>query len=571
MYFLGEAQPVPEKIRPGFDSITAKDAETYLKFLSSDLMEGRDTGTSTYDIAAEFAAALYRLWDIKPAGDYPPRVRSRIFEKSKKRKKKKERTYFQKVIMKKILDKKSSIILKKQYGNSVESKTFHLKTDYMDNTTIRGGFQKISAPAVFVGYGISEKSLNFDEYKGVDIKGKVVIMFSGTPQMGEDSPFMKGKLKEKYYPGLKQIRKDGWANPKFKLLTEKGALAVLEISTSDESDAVAKAVLRWKQLDDQEPIGKHDRLRLTLNDDSPYWSWDYIPRFWISKTMAKQILGIDGNQENTKGLENLAKQIGESLKPQSRELKGVFITIDNQYKTEIVSSQNVIAFIEGSHPELKNEVVIVGAHLDHIGRKGDYIYNGANDNASGSAGVLELAQAFSQNPVIPKRSILFALWTGEEQGMLGSRYYVENSYFPLDKTVAYLNMDMIGWLWEDKEIMASLFKRRGQEIPAEILEKIDLANFIMPGVADTSPEVFEAFRNCGCYVGGVLYLRKGGGQVGGSDYVPFARKKVPWAHLVTGSGKYTHHPGDSIDKIDFPLIQKISRYVYTIVFTLADQ
>lgn len=576
IYFLEKAEPVPEKIKTGFESITVKDSETYLRFLSSDLLEGRDTGTNMYDIAAEFAAVLFRLWEIKPAGDFPPPKRRNYFDTQKKqeKKKKRERTYFQEVLMKEFLESKSSITLHYRKGSSNKSRTFYPDMDYMDETDRPGSFEEISAPVVFVGFGISEKSIKFDEYKGIDVKGKIVLMFSGTPQEDKkDSPFQKGKLKEKYYPSISQIRKQGYTDPKMKLAEEKGAIAVLEVASSPPSRGVAGTALYLKKIkfNDEEPIVPGERRRLSLIKDAPYWSWDRLPKFWISYEMAEHILGFPGKGGNHSSPETLAKRINKNFKPQSRLLDGVFIKIKNTFKTKLVPTRNVLGYIEGSDPELKKEVVVIGAHLDHLGKRGDYIYNGANDNGSGSAAVLELAQAFTKNPVKPKRSILFALWTGEERGLLGSRYYVDNPYFPLEKTAAYLNMDMIGWEWEDKELLARFFKRRGYDMPEETLKKIDLSNFLMPSLAEDSTKMYETIKNCGRYLGITLFLRKSGGMIGGSDYVPFARKNIPWTHFSTGTSKHTHRPSDSIEKINFDMIRDVSRLIYTIAFTLADK
>jgi hypothetical protein len=574
MYFTGEPGPVPEKMKKGFDSISAEDAENYLKFLSSDLLEGRDTGTNTYDIAAQFAAVLLRMWEIKPAGDFPPRKRQRIFETQKKqdKEKKSERTYFQEMTMKEFLESERSITLYHRIGASNKTRTFYPDKDYINTTNRPGSFEEISAPIVFVGFGVSENSIKFDEYKGMDVKGKIVLMFSGFPREDkEDSPFNKGKLKEKYYPTVQQMRKQGFDSPKMKLAEEKGAVAVLEVTPSLKGRSISAITQQYRQINDEEPIIPGKSRSLSLNNSTPYWPWDRVPDFYISREMAELILGLPPKGKTGEQLEELAKKIEENFKPQSRELPGVFITIKNTFKTELVPSRNVLGFIEGSDAKLKDEVVIIGAHLDHLGKRGDYIYNGAADNGSGSAALLELAQAFALNPVKPKRSILFALWTGEEYGMLGSRYYTDYPYFPLEKTAAYLNMDMIGWEWEDKDLLTRLLKREGYEIPGKILEKIDPAKFLMPSLAEESEEMYETIKNCGEYMGFTLLLRKSGGMIGGSDHIPFARKNITWAHFSGGTKKHYHQPSDSIDKINFDMIRDVARLMYTIAFTYADK
>jgi len=574
MYFTEKVEPVPEKMKKGFDSISAGDAENYLKFLSSDLLEGRDTGTNTYDIAAEFAAVLFRMCGLKPAGDFPPRKRQSIFETQKQqdKEKKRERTFFQEVMMKEFLDIERSITLDHRKGVSSKTRTFYPDMDYINTTGRPGSFEEISAPVVFVGFGVSEKSIKFDEYKGMDVKGKIVLMFSGLPREDkEDSPFKKGKLKEKFYPTVQQMRKQGYTSPKMKLAEEKGAVAVLEVTPSAKGRSIIATLQHYKQVNDEEPIIPEKRRSLSLNNSTPYWSWDRMPDFYISREMAELILGMPPQGKAGEQLEELAKKIGENFKPQSRELPGVFITTKNTFRTEMVTSRNVLGFIEGSDAELKDEVVIIGAHLDHLGKRGDYIFNGASDNGSGSAAVLELAQAFALNPVKPKRSILFALWTGEEYGMLGSRYYTDHPYFPLEKTVAYLNMDVIGWEWENKDLLTRLLKRGGYDIPGKILEKIDPAKFLMPSLAEESEEMYETIKNCARYVEFTLFLRKSSGKVGGSDHVSFARKNITWTHFSGGIKNHNHQPGDSIDKINFDMIRDVSRLMYTIAFTYADK
>jgi hypothetical protein len=572
LYFVEKTEPVPEKMKPGFDSITAADAESYLRFLSSDLLEGRDTCSPGYNIAAEFAAALFRLWGLQPAGDFPPRKRPNPYDllKTPDKKPNPTRTYFQDVFMKEFFDNDFSITGYYREKSSSQLKTFQPDIDYISPYEIPGNFEEITASVVFVGYGISEKSIDFDEYQGLDVKGKIVLMFGGLPRdEQEDSPFKKGKLKEKYYPDLQQRFRQGWVDPKQKLAEEKGALAVLEVSSSAKGGSIAQTTRMWETINDEEPIIPGEERSLSLLDNQPYWSWDRLPQLWISYQMADQILAFADNRDHD-SLEALAKKIDKDLKPRSRHLDGVSIAIKNRFKTKLVRCLNVLGFIEGSDPELKKEVVVIGAHLDHLGKRGDYIFNGADDNGSGSAAVLELAQAFALNPVKPKRSILFALWTGEEKGMLGSRFYADNPYYPLEKTLAYLNADTIGRAWE-KDFFINSFKRRNIILPEETLKKIDFSNFLTPSLAEDSPYLYETVKNCGRCLGITLLLRKSGGNVGGSDFVPFARKKIPWTHISSGGSKELHQPGDSIDKIDFEIIRKVSQLLYTIAFTVSDQ
>jgi Zn-dependent M28 family amino/carboxypeptidase len=202
--------------------------------------------------------------------------------------------------------------------------------------------------------------------------------------------------------------------------------------------------------------------------------WESLPTCRISREMANAILGYSEND-----VDSLKAKIEKEMEPQSYELLGVTLTLSQTAESKLVQCHNVLGYIEGSDPELKDEVIVIGAHLDHLGQRGDYIYNGADDNGSGSVGVMECAEAFALNPVKPKRSILFALWTGEEKGLLGSRYYVNHPYFPIEKTVVCLNMDMISRTYTKQQLkmMGNMF---GEDIPKEALEKIDAQRFVRP-------------------------------------------------------------------------------------------
>ena len=196
---VNEIQPVPEKVKVGFESITGKDATAYLAFLSSDLLEGRDTATKGYEIAAEYAASLFKVWGIDPAGDP---VRSRVsmgrMPPPQQTAVQPSRSYFQNIVFKETLGRESSASVTWKKGLMAKSKSFQDNADYSYSASEN---QSITAPIVFVGYGIQESSLKFDEYKNIDVKGKFVLMLSEAPGKNDpESPFNKGDLKEKYYP-----------------------------------------------------------------------------------------------------------------------------------------------------------------------------------------------------------------------------------------------------------------------------------------------------------------------------------------------------------------------------------
>jgi hypothetical protein len=418
---------------------------------------------------------------------------------------------------------------------------------------------------VFVGYGIQEKSLKFDEYKNMDVKGKIVMMLSETP--GKDdpkSPFRKGKLMRKYYPPRMMMR---MGNPKARLAKELGAVAVLMVENSPKNNPeVARRILDSQRIDDERPIfpGKARRIALIEGKGLPM-PWDTIPTIRISREMTDKILALVDQD-----IETLKSKIEENLKPHSMPLQGITFTVENKAKSKLVNCKNVVGYIEGSDPELKKEVIVIGAHLDHLGKRGDYIFNGADDDGSGSVGVMEIAEAFAKNPVKPKRSILFALWTGEEKGLLGSRHYVANPYFPLDKTVANLNLDMISRTWK-KDNLKMISRMFGMKLDKETLEKIDPKNFINVSYDADSPGLAAAVRANNDHVGLQVYLRESKEAMGGSDHAPFAMSDLPWAFFNAAITEDYHQPSDTVDKINPELMEKAIRLTYLTAFTLADK
>ena len=560
---VDETQPVPEKVKVGFESITGKDAVTYLKFLSDDLLEGRDTASEGYDIAALYAATMFELWGIKPAGDVErPRMDFRRMMQGQPPAQAK-RGYFQNIAFLENLGSEGHATLTWQKGQMQKTKTFLPDTDYTYNAS---GTESVTAPVVFVGYGIKESSLKFDEYKNVDVKGKFVMMLSEVPGKGDpESPFNKGELKEKYFPQRRpMMRRRRSPSPKFAFAKDMGAEAVLLVENSPEENGdVARQYLDGQRINDERTIYPGPRRRMSLADNIGQSRFrDSIPTIRISRKMANEILGmVDQNVETLKG------KIEETITSHSMALPGVTITIKNKTETKLVKSMNVLGYIEGTDPELKNEAIVIGAHMDHLGRRGDYIFNGADDDGSGSVGVMEIAEAFAKNPVKPKRSIVFALWTGEEKGLLGSRYYV--AYPFIEKTAVNLNLDMICREY-DKEMLARSSRRWG-EIGKDLLEKLDVKKYANFEFDANTPAIEDTVRENNKHVG--LHLRLEGSKeaTGGSDHAPFGQAKIPWSFFSAAMTEDYHQPSDSVDKVSADLMEKIIRLTYLAAFDLADK
>jgi hypothetical protein len=421
---------------------------------------------------------------------------------------------------------------------------------------------------VFAGYGISEKSIAYDDLAGIDVAGRVVMVLSDAPGRDDPaSPFQKKELKEKYFPAVPVMRRGGGDAAKLAALFQRGALAVLLVKNSlAEAGDVHWDILAREQVNDDKPILPDERKRLII-PGAKGMPWEGRSILRVSREMADAILEPAG--ETVAGLQ---KKIAAKYKPSSFAVKGASLRLSNQVRYQLLKSANVVAYIEGSDPKLKDQAVVIGAHLDHLGRKGEYIYNGAEDNASGACGVLAAARAMAMNPEKPRRSVVFCLWTGEEQGLLGSRWYVEHPLFSLEDSLAYLNLDMIALPWNEAGLrrMTRMLNVNGEEL----LKRIKPENFLPLSVAAPAPELKSALQAANRCVGfDILYRetpRSLDRMSGGSDHAPFAMAGRPWAFFISGMSDVYHTPADSMEKFGGATMEKVARLVYLAAFMLAD-
>lgn len=230
-------------------------------------------------------------------------------------------------------------------------------------------------------------------------------------------------------------------------------------------------------------------------------------------------------------------------------------------------ARNVIAVVPGSDPALGDEAVVVGAHVDHIGRRHGKVVPGADDNASGVAALLELAKAFAGSPA--KRTLVFAFWTAEEEGQFGSDWYVRHPRWPLGKTIAYVNLDTIGSAWTDAELR-KVIEQDEPPNADEFLQKVRRSFFVEPGLPSGVPRLEEALRRSASETGLAMRLDWTDGKSGGSDYRAFARKDVPFLRLF---GTYTpnyHEPTDTPSNLDFTQVERIAQFAFAAVRDLAN-
>jgi Zn-dependent M28 family amino/carboxypeptidase len=388
-----------------FQKIDAERIRAHVRFLSHDLLEGRGTGQRGGDIAAEYIATQFALDGLKPAGD--------------------NGTYMQKVPMVGItLAPETTFSLVPAKGSPRDLKFLSEYTAY-DET--QQGESNVNADIVYVGYGIQAPEYQWDDYKGADVKGKVLLMLLNEPT-SDDPKFFKGKALTYY---------GRWVY-KYEQAARKGAVGAILIHKTD------MASYPW------------DVVRNSDSGEKSYLKLDGSPKLqvasWIHLDAARGLAAMAGL--------DLDKMMADA---RSRDFRPVSLAIKLQAhmvsKVRPFESNNVIAMLPGSDAKLKTEAVMYTAHYDHLGIRpdmpGDNIYNGADDNASGGGVVLEIAHAYGTAAQHPRRSILFASVTAEEQGLLGSEYLGKHPPIPAGKIALDLNYDDIPPLGSPEEVEVS--------------------------------------------------------------------------------------------------------------------
>ncbi len=389
----------------GFSTIPEPKSENiraHVKFLASDLLEGRGTGQRGGDIAAEYIATQFALDGLQPAGD--------------------NGTYFQDVPMIGVKTlPETTFKLAPANGESLTLKNFD---EFVTNNESQTETADIDAPIVFVGYGIKAPEYNRDDYKGTDLKGKVALLFVNEP-ISDDPKFFKGKALTYY----------GRWTYKFEETARRGAVATLVIHRTD------LASYGWEVV------------RNSWGGERSYLRRDGTPKLqaasWIQLEVARKLVAMAGLD-----VDKLFQQA------QSRDLKPIELPVRLQAhvasKLRPFVSRNVIAELPGADPKWKDEAVLYTAHYDHLGidpnMKGDNIYNGAVDNGTGCGILLELARVWSIERTAPARAILFASVTAEEQGLLGSEYLGKHSPVPPAKISLDLNYDALAPIAGPEEV-----------------------------------------------------------------------------------------------------------------------
>jgi hypothetical protein len=507
----GGTSTVPKNLAVGYKAIQEGDLRADLTFLASDGLEGRMSLQPGDDAAAEWVASEFSKAGLMPAADG---------------------SFFQAVPLIEFRNDRAQSYVGLSRGGV--QKQWKFPDAY-------GAFPRdvdVTAPVVFAGFGITAPELNYDDYEGIDARGKIVLIFDHEPQETDPKSIFNGTGNTRY------------ATTRVKVLNAQahGAVGVLIVAEPNR-----------KHPSNQERvarIGGSITRAVPIPSQAIQGDELHTPSAVVSDAVGAELLPNPGAVQ---------RAIDADLKPQSRLLPDTIVTI--HYRNLAVPrtgvAQNVAGLLEGSDPSLKAETILISAHHDHDGSSGAQIWHGADDNGSGTVGVVELAHAFAANPVKPKRSILFVVFAAEERGLLGSFYMAAHPLRPLGTTRAMINFDMIGRNETPSDQTNGLI-----EIPADTTNRLNLIG------GTYSPEYRRAVEQENAPVGLVLDDRFDHESALNvffrSDQFPFVLKDVPAMWWFTGFHPDYHHTTDTPEKINYVKMAQILRLAYLTAFRFGD-
>lgn len=473
---------------------------SHLNYLASDKLEGRNTPSVGLDSAAAYIERAFISLGIPPA--YP--------------------TYRNSLGLSRVKLRPGALLsTRNAAGNTI---LYKIKADFIPFDF--SSDDSVSAPVVFAGYGLSIKEANYNSYKDLNVKGRVVVILTGVPVTNDSSSyFVKFPNDPKYS-----------VESKVRLAMEAGACGVVVITDPAKHILLNPVGYPWPELYKNFPL---DAAPWRLADTAQ----QRIPVFHVGEAFVNNVFG------GVNSFKQLISRLnsGESLKSLQPSL--TLISMKSTIYDEPISADNVAAVITGSDPDLNNQVIVIGAHYDHLGTlrrysKGDdHIFNGADDNASGTSAVLSIARDFSLQPVKPKRSVMFVLFAGEEKGLWGSRSFVQRPPVPISSFKAMLNLDMVSRAADTLYLEGS----------------------------SNSPELTQIVKEKNTKFGFKLITPKGNAFQGSSDHAPFAENGIPFVFFFTGIHKDYHRVTDEVSKCDFEKAAQVARLAFLTAWRISNE
>ena len=489
------------------ENITAAQLRDYLYFVASDEMEGRDTPSRGLDATAKFIGTMLSRWGFKPAGD--------------------NGTFFQKIALTRdLIDVDNNKL-------EVGDQKFMFGEDFF---RLGGNATAPNAPLVFAKDGWFVKSKGIDALNGVDAKGKVLVIYSTGFSRNTLTPFPKG-ITPADIAGAKGV---DWADP-MTYAKQKGAVGIILVSSPELQQ-------NWEQV--KRFLSRGGLYPEKLRDAGANQS---LPTLLVSNKVGEAIFASEsGNTTSTTAFDTKKTA-----------------NLSAMSKTETVMTQNVVALWEGSDAQLKSEMVAIGAHYDHVGinpnaKSEDKIWNGADDDGSGTVAVLSMAEALAKSPKRPKRSILLVWHAGEEKGLWGSEYFNKFPTVDIKKVITQLNIDMIGRSRKTDDA-----NPKNKELTGESEVYVIGSEMMSSKLGEITKSVNNSFLKLNYDYRyddpkdtNRFFFR--------SDHFNYAVNGIPVVFWFDGVHEDYHQPGDEPQKIDYDKMQKVSRTIFLTMWELAD-
>ncbi len=511
----------------GLQAITADAIKGQLEFLSSDWMEGRATSEKGSYLAADYIASMFKVFGVAPAGDagsFGGRMQ-RMAPPSGQggQQSTPQKSYFQNFTLVEVQPPSGSALsLKKGTQDYVfdEGVDFSVSRATMDI--------KFEAPLVFVGYGLVDKANGIDDFAGVDVKGKVIVRLTGFPGYNDNtSPMYKKLIGDNIRAQFEMSRK------KSESVNKLGVLGIIDLTINND---VTKRWGVYKFNNNMAPAESGPRT----NWSSMRLDGKEISSSPVTITITERVSNLiikEGGFDIARYEKDAA---AGTIKFKPVMIPGMNAALAVNVNSKRVNARNVIAYIEGENP---NEYVAVGAHMDHMGMDNGKIWNGADDNASGTVAVTTLAKAFAASGIKPKRSIVFCAWTGEEKGLFGSEYFtMYPSVGKISDYKFYMNFDMIARdaANDTAKNMAGITYTKAYPW----LEEITKSN--------TSQYKLNLKLN----------IRSQEAPTGGSDYTAFTENKIPVIAWMAAMHPDYHQPSDEVGLVNWNKMLDIIKLGY---------
>jgi hypothetical protein len=507
-----------QKNTGGVNSITSSDLESYLSFLASPLLKGRVNGEEGLDIAAGYIASQAKKIGLKPANG---------------------NSYLQPytVVTKSLDPEKTSLRV------TVEGKDpVFIKEPLYQLIPMGAADFELEGDVVFAGYGINSAKYKYNDFDSLETAGKILLIMDRAPVTPDGKKCLFEEQQWLTMMGLQM---------KIQMLMGTKAKAIIIVT--DPKSGFSSIEEAYPQL-----TGYMKSSMTLKGQKSQMFEFPGMPKLiFVHRKVADELLNGTGNN-----LTELQKTIDSELKPHSFAIKGKLIKITEVTLVREKDLPNVAGLIEGSDPVLKNEIVVFSGHMDHIGAEGGVVNSGADDDASGCSALLEMAEAFQTMQKKPLRSILFLWVSGEEVGLFGSQSYVDNPLFPLDKTVADLNMDMIGRV----KSVADTSKENPMTGPDAVFVITDNQSKELIRIADDvarKTKLTLDYSLSGRTHPLQLFAR--------SDHYNFVKKDIPVLFFTTGLHATYHTPGDVLEKIDFKKLELVTKTMFEIGYNVANK